>query len=278
VSGVLAVTRTLAAVALRDWRISRRYPAAFVTLLFWPLVLPAVYVLQATAYGGDPRSAAAFAARTGTVQVAGFLYVGGAMYMWLTQVLWGPGTALRQEQQRGSLEQFFLTPASRVALLFGSAPPTLITTGWMFLVIAVALRFGFGLPLSGEALLRAAGVFAISAPALFGMSALFAAAVLRFREVNAAVQLVRGLCQLLCGITFPIAVLPDWARAVALALPPTYVIEDMRRVLLAGASLASMSGSLALLGAFAVGLGGLGAVAFAAAERSGRRTGSLGQH
>ena len=38
---------------------------------------------------------------------------GFAMYMWLSTILWGPGTALA-EQMRGSLEAVFLTPTSRL--------------------------------------------------------------------------------------------------------------------------------------------------------------------
>lgn len=39
----------------------------------------------------------------------------------------------------------------------------------------------------------------------------------------------------LCGIYYPVSVLPDWLETIALALPPTYVFEGMRAVLLEGA-------------------------------------------
>jgi len=35
-----------------------------------------------------------------------------------------------------------------------------------------------------------------------------------------------------CGVFYPLAVLPAWMRAVACALPPSYVFEGMRALLL----------------------------------------------
>src|SRR5207244_10892183 len=104
------------AAARQDLRMWRRYPLFILGLLFWPIVLPATWVLMGQAYsgGGDARALAAFAERAGTTEFAGFVFVGYAMYMWLSNLLWGPGTALRQEQIRGSLEAVFLTPTSRL--------------------------------------------------------------------------------------------------------------------------------------------------------------------
>src|SRR5437773_9553123 len=108
-----ADARAFGAAVLREWRATRRYPMTFVGSVFWPILLPSVFVLIGRVYSGnDPRAIAAFAERSGTTQIAGFVFVGFAMYMWLSIFLWGPGTALRQEQLRGSLEAVFLTPAS----------------------------------------------------------------------------------------------------------------------------------------------------------------------
>jgi ABC-2 type transport system permease protein len=36
----------------------------------------------------------------------------------------------------------------------------------------------------------------------------------------------------LCGVFYPITVLPDWLQAVSWVLPPTYVFEGMRAVVM----------------------------------------------
>ena len=43
---------------------------------------------------------------------------------------------------------------------------------------------------------------------------------------------IAGTLYLLCGAVFPVNVLPPWMRPLSLALPPTYWLESIRRVLL----------------------------------------------
>lgn len=257
----------------------RRYPADFLGMLFWPIILPATYVLQAQGYsGGSAAASAAFAARTGTFQVAGFLFLGWAAYMWISVVLWGPGTALRKEQVRGTLEAVFMTPVSRLVIVFGPAVSQLIWAVWMFAIVGAALAVFYGVAFTPASILRAAGVILVAVPALYGIGALFASVVLRFGEVSAMVQTVRGVFTVFCGMTFPIVILPEWARAVALSLPPTYLIGDLRRVLLTGASLAELVPDLALLAAIGLALCGAAVIAFRQTERFARRGGSLAQY
>ncbi|HUG06478.1 MAG TPA: ABC transporter permease [Candidatus Limnocylindria bacterium] len=271
--------RAFAATVRKELRTVRRYPTQWLGLIFWPVLLPASYVLMGQAFSGsDARSIAAFAERSGTVEVAGFVFVGFAMYMWLSTILWGPGTALRTEQMRGSLEAVFLTPTSRLVALFGppaAALPTLVIT---FVVMGVAmwLLFGVALPLDG--VLRSLVVIAFALPALYAIGTLFAAGVLRFGEIGPIVQLVRGLFVLACGITFPVLMLPGWAQAVAWVLPPTYIVQDIRAVLLRGLGLGDIAGDIAITMGLTVAFAVLAVVTFRVLERGARRSGMLGRY
>lgn len=275
---VIADLRALSAAARKELRVIRRYPALWAGMLFWPVMLPAVYVLQAHAYdGGDPRALAAFVSRSGTAQLAGFIFVGWSVYMWLSLSLWGPGTALRQQQVQGQLEAVFLTPASRAAVLFGPVVAYLLVTLWMLLVVGLALRLAFGVRLDAGEVGRALAVVLASTPAIYGIGALFSSAVLRLREVNGLVQVVRGLFTVFCGMTYPIVILPQWAQHVAYTLPPTYVIGAFRLVLLRGATLVQVAPDLLILLGSGTALCLLAALAFHASERYARRGGSLVQ-
>jgi ABC-2 type transport system permease protein len=272
--------RALAAAGHMSLRQIRRYPANFIGQIFWPVLLPAVWVLMGQAYsgGGDPQALDAFAARAGTTGVTVFIFVGYAMYMWLSTLLWGPGTSLRQEQVRGSLEAVFLTPASRLVPLFG---PTLTNIVWVLfqllvMGVAVWLLFGVTLPLGGvllTLLVTLAGV-----PAMYAMGSLFGAAVLRFGEVGPAVQFVRGALSLLCGITFPIVMLPAWAQLTSAAMPPTYVVAAIREALLNGATPLDLAPTAAILLGLAVVFGALAVLLFRILEASARRSGMLGRY
>jgi ABC-2 type transport system permease protein len=271
--------RAFAAAIRKELRTVRRYPTKWMGLIFWPVLLPASYVLMGQAFSGsDARSIAAFAERSGTAEVAGFVFVGFAMYMWLSTILWGPGTALRTEQMRGSLEAVFLTPTSRLVALFGppaAALPTLVIT---FVVMGAAMWLIFGVALPLDGVLRSLVVVAFALPALYAIGALFAAGVLRFGEISPIVQLIRGVFVLACGITFPVLMLPGWAQTLAWLLPPTYIVQDIRAVLLRGLGLGDIAGDLAITVALSVLLAAFAIATFRVLERSARRNGMLGRY
>jgi ABC-2 type transport system permease protein len=271
--------RAFAAAIRKELRTVRRYPTQWMGLIFWPVLLPASYVLMGQAFSGsDARSIAAFAERSGTAEVAGFVFVGFAMYMWLSTILWGPGTALRTEQMRGSLEAVFLTPTSRLVALFGppaAALPTLVIT---FVVMGAAMWLIFGVALPLDGVLRSLVVVAFALPALYAIGSLFAAGVLRFGEIGPIVQLIRGVLVLTCGITFPVLMLPGWAQTLAWVLPPTYIVQDIRAVLLRGLGLGDIAGDIAITVGLSALLAALAIVTFRVLERSARRNGMLGRY
>ena len=275
-----ADARAFVAAARKELRIWRRYPLFILSLLFWPIVLPATWVLMGQAYsgGGNSRALAAFAERAGTTEVAGFVFVGYAMYMWLSNLLWGPGTALRTEQIRGSLEAVFLTPTSRLVALFAPPVSHLPFSIANFVVMGAVLWLAFGVVLPLGAILEAIVVIAVGIPSMYAIGSLFAASVLRFGEVGPIVQLVRGTFVLACGITFPIAMLPGWAQVGAALLPPTYIVDDIRSVLFRGAGLGGVAIDLALLVAFAALIAVVAVWVFRVLERSARRRGTLGSY
>ena len=278
-TSALADLRALGAAGLKEWRLLRRYPSMFIGFLFWPIALPVSYVLQAQGFAGDSAAARdAFATRAGTADVAGFLFLGWATYMWISMILWGPGTALRTDQIRGTLEAVFMTPASRLVVIFGPVVSQVVWAVWMFSIVGVVLTAFFGVPIGIPEALRALAVIIVAVPALYGLGALFAAVVLRFGEVGAMVQAVRGVFTVLCGMSFPIIILPEWARTVALTLPPTYLIADLRHVLLSGADLVELVPDLAILLGLGIGLCVLAVFAFRRTERHARRGGSLAQY
>ncbi len=276
---VRADLRAFGAATRKEWRILRRYKGSLLSFVFWPIALPLAYVVQAEAFaGGRDDTVAAFTANTGTNEVAGFLFVGWATYMWLSIILWGPGTSLRTEQVRGSLEAIFLTPASRLVVLFGPAVSQLVWALWIFGVVWIALRFGFGVAIGPIEALRGLAVIAVGIPSLYAIGALFATVVLRYGDASALVQVVRGLFTAVCGMSFPIVVLPDLAQRVALVLPPTYLIADLRSVLLTGAGIGQILGDLAILAGMGVVMAALAAVAFHRTEQHARRGGRLAQY
>lgn len=269
----------LCGAARKELQIMLRYKAPLIGLSLSAFLAPLSYYAQAEGFSGDDRAAMdAFAARAGTTELAGFLYLGFAVFLWISQILWGPGTALRQERVQGSLEAVLLTPVSRPVLLLGSAVAQVVPAVVIFGTVGLVLRFVFGLQIGVAGLLRGMLVVLASLPVLFALGALLGVLTLGMRDANGVADALRGLVAVLCGVTYPVVVLPEWLRPISLALPPTQIIDQLRGAVLGSVALGSAgSRALWLLGTGVV----LGAAAVAALGITLRRahvTGRLGQY
>ncbi len=271
--------RVLLAVARKEWIIFTRYPTWVIAIIVWPVIFPLGYIFTAKALGGpNGASLHAFERLAGTSDYISYIVMGTVMWMWLNMTLWDIGFHLREEQMRGTLESNWLCPVPRLLMMMGASLAKL-STSFIFLILTVIefrLVFGVSLVRGNVPLLLA--VVLLTMPSIYGIGVMFASLVIRFREANAMVFLVRGLVSVFCGITYPLAVLPVWMHGVAQFIPITYAIRDTRAAALSNASFAQVAPDLAKLGAFAVVLPVLGCLAFAYTERRARRTGSLAQY
>jgi ABC-2 type transport system permease protein len=274
--------RALGAVASKEWKIFRRYPSWVISMLVWPVLFPIGYIFSAKALGGPDvaggAALATFARLAGTSDYVSFIVLGTVLWMWLNMTLWDVGMYLRQEQMRGTLESNWLCPIWRASLLLGGGLTKLATSLLFMAISLIEFRLIWGVNVLGGNAGPALLALLLTIPIVHGIGIAFASLVLRFKEANALVFLVRGIFMIFCGISFPIAVLPDWMRAVAEALPLTYAIRAIRAALLANASLAELWPDLRMLAVFALALPALGYMIFYLTERRSRRTGDLGQY
>ena len=268
----------VAAVVRRELLIFSRYPSWILSIIIWPVLFPLLYLLGSRALTGPGgEGLPAFVRAAGTDNVHGFIVVGTTAWMWLNLTLWSVGTSLRTDQVRGVLESNWLSPTARFSLLLGTAAGHALLS-LLFLAISFAdftlllgVRFEANLP-------GALAVLVASIPWIYGLGIAFAALVLRFKEANAMVYLVRGAFMVFAGISFPLGVLPGWMRGVAAYLPLTHTIEGARAALLTGAGPADLRASLSFLAWSGVALCAVGYVSFQAVDRIVGRQGSLGHY
>lgn len=255
-SGLRLELAAFRATAAKEWRIVRRYPLNLIIPLIWAIVLPYVYVGEAYGFSGSaPHALAIFAGRAGTTQIPAFLYLGWTVYLWIATVLWGPGTAVRMEKMQGTLEPVLLTRTSAVTILFGPVPAYLVSAAGVFAVAALTLKAFFGYLLTGEQLIRSFLVIMAATPILLALGALFSAVSVFVRDFTGLAQAIQGLLTVLCGITYPLAVLPGWARALSQTLPPTHIVNGLRTAALAGGGPSAVTHQIVWLLAAAVGIG-----------------------
>jgi ABC-2 type transport system permease protein len=268
----------LLAVAKKEWLIFKRYPGRVLNVFIWPILAPLAFIFSARALSGpDGSNLAAFREVAGTSDYVGFLAIGTTFYMWLNFTLWSVGFSLREEQLRGTLESNWLCPVWRVSILLGGAL-TRLATALVFIAIAVDefwIFFGISLVRGHPWLMLL--VLVLSIPSIYGFGIAFGSLVLRFREANALVFIVRGIFMVFCGTTYPPEILPGWMQVVSAWLPLTYTIHAMRLLGTPELAWADILPDLTQLVLFAIVLPIVGVVSFRATERRSRQTGSLGQ-
>lgn len=271
--------RAMGAVAGKELTIARRYPSFLIAVLVWPVLLPLAYILGAKALAGPHGgSLPAFEATTGTTDYVGFIVIGTLLWGWLNMTLWDVGFFIRNEQMRGTLESNWLCPVPRGSILVGATLMKLAVSLLFLAISFVEFRLFLGVDLLQGNVALTLLIIALLMPSIYGLGVAFASLVIRFKEANSMVFLVRGVFMIFAGMTFPIAVLPGWMQTVAMMLPLTYAIAAMRAVVLNGAGLADIRGDLLALAAFGLALPIVGYLAFAQMARRARRHGDLGQY
>lgn len=262
----------------REMKIMFRYPSWFVSLLIWPVLFPFGYIFTAKALSGTSgKSLEVFAANAGTSDFTTYMIIGTTMWMWINMMLWSFGGSLRQEQMRGTLESNWLCPVPKISLLLGYSVSQLVVSLVYIIVAVLEFKLIYNFDFVGNPLL-ALLVILLSIPPIYGIGFIFASLVMWAKEANSMVFLVRGIMSIFCGITYPLAVLPNWMSKVSSLIPLTYSIKALRAVVSSGASIKDIKADLITLIIFGIILMSAGVLAFLFTQKKVRDTGSLGHY
>jgi len=213
-------------------------------------------------------------------------YVANAFHVFLTNLVIGMGWLIVEEREDYETLKYvytspigmftYLAGRSTVKLTLATVSATLaLAVGW----VALGLRWNWSTVAWGPLALTL--VLGLVAGVYLGFLVAGAGLLLPRVSITMNESLAVAL-YLLCGVIFPIDLLPRALQAVSLALPFTYWYEALRRFLLgAGASarLSALSDGTLLLGLIVTTLV-LGAIswwAFRALERAARASGRIDQ-
>jgi ABC-type multidrug transport system permease subunit len=166
--------------------------------------------------------------------------------------LWGIGFLIVNFRIMKLLKRFVATPMPRHNFLLAVLGARLT-----FLLPDVSILLGMGvllfqMPIRGNLLLVAL-LEVVGALAFAGLGLLVAARSQSTEAVSGLINLINLPMTLLCGVLFPYERFPEAIHGFIRALPLTQLVDALRKVLLEGAGLAEVSGSLAILAAWAVG-------------------------
>jgi len=169
----------------------------------------------------------------------------------MTAVLMGLAASVAREKEQGTLDGLLISPISRLSIILGKALSQAIrglVQGMMVLLLAFFL---FGVTLHGSILLvilfLLLGIFSF-----VGLGILVSAVA---TEQETAAQIL-GILQFpmlfLSGVFFPILMMPPVMQKIAYAIPLTYAISALRKIMVLGAGLGSVHLELLVLLIFGV--------------------------
>jgi ABC-2 type transport system permease protein len=222
-SGFHAALRRIGGMVLRHWYVIRSSVPRTAELVFWPLVSMLMWGFLQT-YLAQTTSLAAKAAG---------LFVGGIL-LWdiLVRSQLGYAVAFLEEmwaRNLGHLMMSPLRPAELVASLMVVSLIKLLVAMVPVTLLAYAF-FGFNLLGLGFAF---AAFFANLVITSWALGLISTGAVLRWGMAAESIAwlIVFMLLPIAC-VFYPVTTLPDWMQPLALALPPTYVFEGLRALVL----------------------------------------------
>jgi ABC-2 type transport system permease protein len=272
-----SISAALAETRLRLLTMSR-YPAQLPLEIVIPIVLAILPMLLGRAAAG-PDAAENFAAHAGTANYVAYLLIGSNVFIIVSRAFWDLAYWLRFEQETGTFEALHLAPAGVLSLAGGvalySAARSLFAGIAAYLVGCAVFRVD---PFSGD--LGLALVFlVVGLVPVYALAFLFAAVVLRVKESTRLVTVMQWAVSFLMGVFFPLAMLPPWLRAVALALPPAWMTNGVRSALLGvGYFLDTWYLDLAVLWGFVLIVPLVSVAVFRRTEDRMRRAAGLGQY
>jgi ABC-2 type transport system permease protein len=158
----------------------------------------------------------------------------GAVLLWdfLTRVMQGVSMAFLEDVWSRNFLNFFASPLRTSEYLTGLAIVGIATSlGGLVVMLALAWwAFGLSFLIYGAALVPFVIILIVTGAA-FGIAG--AAIVLRLGPASEwLVWPIPTLLSPFVGVFYPIAILPVWMRAIGVILPPAYVFEGMRSIVM----------------------------------------------
>lgn len=261
----------LYAFLIRDFHIETSYRSAFL-LNFGTILLSAITFFFISELIG--QAASPYLAEYDGDYFS-FVIIGIALSGYFGVGLNSFGRKLREAQTTGTLEAMIMTPAPVSIIIIGSALWSYVLTTirvLLYLLIGVIL---FTLDLQGANYAAALVTLFLSIIAFASIGIIAAAIIMVVKRGEAITLLFGTFANLVGGIYYPVAILPDWLQMISRLIPITYAVRAMRLSLLTGASWSDIWPDLLALLIFIVVLVPFSLFVFQYAVEQARREGTL---
>ena len=215
------------------------YPVILVFWSIFPIFWFIPFVLQGEAFVGGLTSES-FAQATGTSEFIPFIVIGAVLNSYVNTLLYGMGESIRREALQGTLDYVLASPCNKVSVLIGKAlSESLSSTIFAISQFGISVLL-FGMNVSLGVMLPVFFITILLILGLYGLSLIFAAFSLRYKQSHGFGQTVGYVFYIFSPIRYPIESLPPWAQIFGKLLPLTYAIIIVRSLMLLGTSLSAL--------------------------------------
>ena len=157
--------------------------------------------------------------------------------------------AMTRERERGTLENLLATPVRPLEMMAGKILPYVLIGYVQVLIVFVAARLLFDVPMVGSYALLTAGVLLFIVATLTVGFAFSTIARTQMQSMQMAMFYFLPNI-LLSGFMFPFRGMPGWAQVIGEVLPLTHFLRLVRGVMLKGAGLSDVLPQAGAIAAF----------------------------
>lgn len=201
--------------------------SAFISLFLWPILTFLITYYTYLSFDWDKISQMGFKSRE---ELFDFLVIGILVYSSFFSMVQGAFQIIN-ERESGTIEMIYLTPANRMAMLYGRALGGLIQNIWMLLLFCLYIIIhenGISFYILCRLLLGY--LFLILSATIWG--GFINAFYLITRDANIFFYICDTPMNFFSGVKIPIQMFPIWARNIAKIFPLTYCMNIVRGIII----------------------------------------------
>jgi len=167
----------------------------------------------------------------------------------MTAVLTGLAASVSREKEQGTLDGILISPITHLSIVLGKALSQSVRGLAQGAVVMLLAIFLFGVTINGSILLVAL-ILLLGIFSFVGLGILVSASATEQETATQLLFMFQFPMLFLSGAFFPIQQMPAVMQTISHLIPLTYGIEALRKVIILGGGISSVSNDLLILTGF----------------------------
>lgn len=151
----------------------------------------------------------------------------GLLSLW-DSICFSSASDIERERWAGTLQAIYNTPTRFKIIVIGKVVGNTFLGLIPFMVSFFVIRFGYGAKMYISSVPQFCAAFLISVLSFMGVAYFFSVIFTLSRSASILTNFLGAPIHILCGILFPVTMLPGWIRPISYTLPPTWAAELLR--------------------------------------------------